>query len=188
MLKRFFLRGVSSGKRLVLFLIIVPLFLSCTDSRLLRESQSPRIIQHVPFFPQEEFQCGPASLAAVLNFWGIPITPEEIAKEIYSPTARGSLTLDMMGYPEKKGMKAVHYQGSMEDIKHKIDSGYPLIVLVDLGFLIYQQNHYMVILGYDETSVLAHSGKDPLKRIPLKNFMNTWSKTKFWTLWIQPRL
>lgn len=181
------MRGVSLGKRLVLFIVLIPFLVSCTDSQLLRGSDSPRIIQNVPFYPQEDFQCGPASLAAVLNFWGISITPEEIAKEIFSPTARGTLTLDMMGYPQKKGMKVLHYKGSIEDIKNKIDLGYPLIVLVDMGRLIYQQNHYMVILGYDETKVIAHSGKDPLKQIPLNHFLKMWSKTNFWTLWIQPR-
>lgn len=180
------MRGVSKRKRLVLFIFLLLALFSCPDSRLLRESDSPRILQHVPFFPQEEFQCGPASLAAILNFWGIPITPEEIAKEVFSPTARGTLTLDMMEYPKRKGLTAITYKGSMEDLKTKIHSGYPLIVLVDLGFFIYQQNHFMVVLGYEENGVIAHSGKEPFKRIPLKRFMKTWSKTDFWTLWIHP--
>ncbi len=169
-----------------MFIFILPGLFSCTDSQLLRESDTPRIIHNVPFFPQEDFQCGPASLAAVFNFWGIPITPEEIAKEIFSPAARGTLTLDMMEYPKRKGLKAIYYQGSMEDVRSKIHSGYPLIVLVDLGFLIYQQNHFMVVLGYGEHGVIAHSGKEPFKRISLKRFMKTWSKTDFWTLWIHP--
>ena len=39
----------------------------------------------VPFFPQEDFQCGPAALATVLNYWygkagtAKGLTPEEIA-------------------------------------------------------------------------------------------------------------
>lgn len=28
------------------------------------------IIKKVPFYPQETFQCGPASMAEVLNYWG----------------------------------------------------------------------------------------------------------------------
>lgn len=159
---------------------------SCAEPLHVKESTRPRMIHNVPFHPQEDFQCGPASLAAVLNFWRVPITPEEIARDIYSPSARGTLTLDMIGFPEKKGMKTVHYQGDMDDLRNKIDSGYPLIVLVDLGLLIYQQHHFMVVVGYEENGVVAHSGKEPLKRIPMKNFMKTWEKTKFWTLWIKP--
>ncbi len=188
LVKRASVRGVSFEKRLYLFLgfllVILP---TCTGPFTLKESTSSRRMVNVPFYPQEDFQCGPASLAAVLNFWGIQITPEEIAQEIFSPTARGTLTLDMMGYPLKKGMKVSHYQGSMEDIRAKIDLGHPLIVLVDLGLLIYRQNHFMVIVGYEDEAVIAHSGKEPLKRIPLKNFIKTWSKTNFWTLWIRPQ-
>ncbi len=165
---------------------MVSILPSCAESLHVKGLTHSRIIDHVPFHLQEDFQCGPASLAAVLNFWGVPVTPEEIARDIYSPSARGTLTLDMIGFPEKKGMKAVHYQGNMEDIRNKIESGYPLIVLVDLGVLVYQQNHFMVVVGYEGNSVVVHSGKEPLKRIPLKNFMKTWAKTKFWTLWIKP--
>lgn len=145
------------------------------------------MIENVPFYPQETFQCGPASLAGVLNYWDVRVTPEEIAKDIYSPSAGGTLNLDMILYPEKKRMKAKHYEGSMEDIKTKIDSGYPIIVLVDLGLLVYQQNHFMVVVGYDENVIIANSGKEPLKPIPTKRFMKTWKRTNCWTLWIAPR-
>jgi ABC-type bacteriocin/lantibiotic exporter with double-glycine peptidase domain len=145
------------------------------------------LIENVPFYPQEAFQCGPASLAEILNFWGIPVTPEEIATEIFSPAAGGTLNLDMMLYSEKKGMKAIYYKGNIDDIKSKIDLGYPMIVLVDLGLFVYQQNHFMVVVGYDENGLIVHSGKDRLKPIPLKYFIKTWKKTNFWTLWIKPQ-
>ena len=158
--------------------------LSCGVTRYLNESRSPHLIENIPFFPQEAFQCGPASLASVLNYWGIRVSPDEIATEIYSPSARGTLNLDMILYAEKKGTKAIYYQGSLEDIRNKIDLGYPVIVLVDLGFWIYQQNHFMVVVGYHENEIIAHSGKDRLKPIALKNFIKTWKRTNFWTLWI----
>ena len=184
---RLITRGASSWKRLFVFLLLISSLLSCTETLFLKESEPLRLIENVPFYPQEAFQCGPASLAGVLNFWGLPVTPEEIATEIFSPSARGTLNLDMMLYPEKKGMKAIYYKGSMVDIRNKIDLGYPMIVLVDLGFLVYQQNHFMVVVGYDENGIIAHSGKDRLKPIPLKNFIKTWEKTNFWTLWIKPQ-
>lgn len=92
-----------------------------------------------------------------------------------------------MLYSGKKGMKATHYKGSMDDIRNKIDLGYPMIVLVDLGLLVYQQNHFMVVVGYNENGIIAHSGKERLKPIPLKKFIKTWEKTNFWTLWIKPQ-
>ncbi len=75
-------------------------------------------------------------MAGVFHYWGVKVSPEEIANEIYSPSAKGTLTLDMILYAERKGLKANGYKGSLADIKGKIDSGYPIIVLVDLGFWI----------------------------------------------------
>ncbi len=84
-------------------------------------------------------------------------------------------------------MKAIHYKGSVDDIKNKIDLGYPVIVLVDLGFWVYQQNHFMVVVGYDENGIIANSGRERLKPISLKNFIKSWKKTNFWTLLVTPQ-
>ncbi len=184
---RLLTRGASCWKRLYVFLLIAPFLLTCAETQYLKESKPLRLIENVPFHPQEAFQCGPASLAGVLNYWGVQVTPEEIAKDIYSPSAGGTLNLDMMLYSEKKGMKANHYKGSMDDIKSKIDLGDPIIVLVDLGLFVYQQNHFMVVVGYDENGIIANSGKDRLKPIATKNFIKTWERTNFWSLWITPQ-
>jgi len=145
------------------------------------------MILSVPFHPQEGFQCGPASLAGVLNHWNINVSPEEIASEIYSKSAKGTLNIDMVLYAEKRGLKARQYRGNLEDIKSKIDAGYPLIVLVDKGFLVYQKNHFMVVIGYQEEGLLANSGREQHKFIPVKDFLRSWERTKFWTLWITPK-
>jgi len=182
------IKGASLRRRpfIVLYLILPTLF-SCAGTFPLNESGSYHLVENVPFFPQEAYQCGPASLAGVLNYWGVGVTAEEIAEEIYSPSAKGTLNLDMVFYPEKKGLKAKSYQGSMEDIRDKIDSGFPVIVLVDEGIGRVRQRHFMVVLGYDEKNIIAHSGRERLKRIPLKTFVKSWEKTKFWTLLITPQ-
>ncbi|MFB3886525.1 MAG: C39 family peptidase [Thermodesulfobacteriota bacterium] len=160
---------------------------SCIKAPSVQEPELSRAIENVPFYPQQAYQCGPASLAGVLNYWGIDVSPEEIAEEIYSHSAKGTLNIDMVLYVEKKGLKATPYQGSFTDIKEKIDSGYPLIVLVDDGLWVYQQNHFMVLLGYYPNGIIAHSGKDRHKVIPLKDFLKSWERTRFWTLWIAPK-
>jgi len=151
------------------------------------DTQASHVILNVPFHPQEEFQCGPASLAGVLNHWNINVSPEEIASEIYSKSAKGTLNIDMGLYAEKRGLKARQYRGSFEDIKSKIDSGYPLIVLVDEGFLVYQKNHFMVVIGYQKEGLVANSGREQHKFIPVKDFLRSWERTKFWTLLITPK-
>ena len=181
------LEGLKPSFRWSLLLLLLSWFISCAGVSPPDNMQTSRMIQNVPFYPQEEFQCGPASLAGVLNHWNITVSPEEIASEIYSKSAKGTLTIDMVLYVEKRGLKARQYPGSFEDIKSKIDSGYPLIVLVDEGFLIYQKNHFMVVIGYRGEGILVNSGREKHKFIPVKDFLRSWERTKFWSLWITPR-
>lgn len=170
-----------------LLILTLALLLSCAGALTIKESKPNRIIEKVPFYPQEMYQCGPASLAAVLNYWDIHVSPEEIAGEIYSKSAKGTLSIDMIFYAEKRGLKVSQYVGSFEDIKKNIELGYPLIVLVDYGFWIYQQNHFMVVFGYNEEGIFVHSGRDRKKFIPLKDFLKSWGRTRFWTLRIIPK-
>ncbi len=175
-------RGAGSKKRPYFFLLFLALLFSCAGISFIKESGTARSIQNVPFHPQEMFQCGPASLAGVLNYWGVSVSPEEIAAEIYSRSAKGTLNVDLLLYVEKRGLKASQYRGGVEDLRRRIDSGYPLIVMVDYGFWVYQRNHFMIVLGYTDTEIIAHSGRDKEIRIPLHSFLKSWERTRYWTL------
>src|SRR4030042_3168358 len=172
-------------KKLLSSFIFLTLFSTYSCATFNNISQS-HVIENVPFHPQTEYQCGPASLAGVLNFWGVRITPDEIAEEIYSNSARGTLNIDMVLYAQRKGFKAIQYEGNIQDLRKNIDVGYPIIVFVDQGFSFSQANHFMVVIGYNEDGVIVNSGKDNEKFISEKDFVHSWRKTKFWTLLIKP--
>lgn len=172
--------------RTKVFIVTVSLFYSCVCVSHVPKNIQTRLIKNVPFYPQSLYQCGPASLAGVLNFWGVHFTPEEIAKEIYSKSARGTLNVDLVLYAQRQGLKAIQYKGDMEDLKKNIDSGYPIIVLVDFGFFPIQTNHFMVVIGYNEDGIIVNSGKDREMFISKKDFIRSWKKTDFWTLLIKP--
>ena len=157
----------------------------CTSVGEVRDSRTVsgvRSIDNVPFFPQEDYQCGPAALASVLNYWGVAVAPQEVARAIYSESARGTLNIDMVLYAQSRGLEAFQYSGGWDDLRKRIDAGYPLIVLVDYGFSVVQVNHFMVVIGYNEGNVVANSGRNERKVIPYHDFMKAWEKTKFWTL------
>jgi len=179
--KRLPLRGAS-----LLLVVLLSSFYSCAGPSSDLSGQPARVIDGVPFFPQEEYQCGPASLAGVLNFYGWKVSPAEIAAEIFSRQARGTLDMDMVFYARKKGLKAEKYRGTFEDLQGQINSRRPVIVLIDQGFWVYQSHHFMVVVGYDEGGIIVNSGKEERKFISRDSFSKTWEKTKFWTLRITP--
>jgi predicted double-glycine peptidase len=168
-----------------IFIVVGLILHSCATIAEIPEAKNTRIIKNVPFYEQEIYQCGPASLAAVLNYWGVSLTPDVISKDIFSETARGTLNIDMVLYAQSKGLSANQYKGSMKDIIKNIDSDCPLIVLVDYGFSLYQADHYMIVVGYNEYGVIVNSGRYKEKFIPEEKFMKIWKRTNYWTLLIK---
>ncbi len=165
-------------------LILSILLLSACSSYLNIQYGPEVIINSVPFYPQEDFQCGPSSLAGVLNYLGVNVTPKEIASEIYSASAKGTLDMDLLFYAQKMGLRAERYRGNIDDLKEKIRAGHPLIVLVDYGYGPIQVNHFMVVTGFNDSGIFANSGREERKFIHYKDFLRLWERTGFWTLLI----
>lgn len=178
---KFLLQSVCSLLRLCLLLICI----TACSSHLIIQYGPEVIINSIPFYPQKEYQCGPSALAGVLNYYGVNVSPEEIASEIYSKSARGTLDMDMLFYVEKKGLKAEKYRGSLNDLRERIKAGHPLIVLVDYGYGPFQANHFMVIVGYNKSGVFANSGMEERKFIPNEDFLRVWDRTGNWTLLVR---
>jgi ABC-type bacteriocin/lantibiotic exporter with double-glycine peptidase domain len=150
------------------------------------------IVAGVPFFGQEAYRCGPTALAIVLDYWyrkaGLDtwLTPEQIAADIYSPTARGVLGIDLESYGRRQGFEAHQYSGSVNDLRQNIDAGAPVIILVDHGFSLYEVNHFMVVTGHTKDGVIVNSGRYENKRISDKELEKIWKRTDYWTLVLKP--
>ncbi len=145
------------------------------------------MVPSVPFYPQLDFQCGPASLAGVLNYHGAAVSPDEIARAIYRKGVRGTLSLDMVLYARDQGFSAEFYRGSFEDIVASVDACVPLVVMVDLGLGPVSASHYMVVVGYTREGVVVNSGEDQKKLMAWKSFLRGWARASRWTLRVAPR-
>jgi ABC-type bacteriocin/lantibiotic exporter with double-glycine peptidase domain len=142
----------------------------------------------VPFFSQLEQQCGPASLAAVLNYWGKNVTPEEIATAIYSPRLKGTLSLDMWQYASNQEFQAEMRKGSITDLEAHLAQNIPVIAFLNLGYDWLPVGHFVVVVGLDrmEQTVITYNGNTQNSRISYDDFLQDWQKTNFWTLVVQP--
>ena len=151
--------------------------------------KGPLYVEGVPFFPQKKYQCGPASLAAVLNYWGQDASPEQIAQAIYLPRLKGSLSLDLWRYARDQGFDARMQEGSLEDLQAHLARKQPVIAFLNLGFSFFPIGHFLVVVGLDpdQQAVIAYSGTEKDKRIPIRKFLNDWKKTQYWSLVITPK-
>ena len=53
-------------------------------------------LESTPFFPQSDYQCGPAALATVLAADGVDVTADQLVSEVYLPGRRGSLQVELI--------------------------------------------------------------------------------------------
>jgi hypothetical protein len=152
------------------------------------------ILPDIPFFKQEAYQCGPAVLATVIDYWqqrtgkGAWVTPEQLVPEIYSPTARGILGIDLEIYAKKHGFQSRQFAGKVLDLREAIDLGTPPIILVDYGFGFYQQGHFMVVTGYGPKGIIVNSGHHENRFISEEDLDRLWKKTGYWTFLLLPAL
>ena len=141
----------------------------------------------VPFFPQEAYQCGPASLAMALAWSGLEIDPDELAPQVYTPSLKGSLQPALVTAARRHGRVAYPISGA-NALLEEIAAGHPVIVLQNLGLSWMPAWHYAVVIGYDldKAMIVLHSGITNRKTTALKTFENTWARSKHWGLVVLP--
>jgi ABC-type bacteriocin/lantibiotic exporter with double-glycine peptidase domain len=150
------------------------------------------LLSGVPFFRQDDFQCGPSALATVIGYWyarkntGKRLSHDDVVAAVYSPGAGGVLGIDLELYAKRLGFDTTQYSGSIADIRANIKKETPLIILVDYGYLMYQNNHFMVTTGYTDDGIVVNSGRKQNEIIPDRELEKIWRKTGFWSLRIQP--
>jgi Peptidase_C39 like family/Tetratricopeptide repeat len=151
------------------------------------EGQGRAMIADVPFFPQDDFQCGPAALAMVLNWSGIAAQPADLVSEVYSPDLKGSLQSALVGAARRHGRVAYPISGS-QALLAEVAAGHPVLVLVNLGFFWYPKWHYAVVIGYDQEQreVVLHSGRIDRETLSNRVFRNIWRRSDDWGLLVLP--
>jgi hypothetical protein len=144
-------------------------------------------LKEVPFFPQEEYQCGPASLAMVLAWGGLQIDADELTPQVYTPSLKGSLQPALITAARRHGRVAYPISGAGA-LLNEIAAGHPVIVMQNLGLSWAALWHYAVAIGYDldKAIIILHSGITNRKTTPLNTFENTWARSQYWGLVVLP--
>ena len=154
------------------------------ESTDLPENLPPTIeLEAVPFYPQSDYQCGPSTLAMALTYSDLPITPEALQSQVYTPSQKGSLQMAMIGATRRHDRIAYTIFG-LNSMWPEIAAGHPVIVLQNLGLSWIPVWHYAVLIGYDfkENTVILRSGITERKVMSLDTFDKTWARSDYWGL------
>jgi tetratricopeptide (TPR) repeat protein len=147
-----------------------------------RELQERVELKDVPFFPQVEYQCGPAALATVLDYSGAKVTPEALVPEVYLPERKGSLQIEMLAAARRHGMVSYQLAPRFADLLTEIAAGNPVVILQNLGFR--DGWHYAVAVGYDYHwgKLYLRSGENKRQVMPFAIHELTWMRSGYWAM------
>jgi tetratricopeptide (TPR) repeat protein len=141
-------------------------------------------IENVPFFAQEQYQCGPAALAMVARAAGVEVQPEDLTEQVYLPGRHGSLQLEMLAASRRRGLLAYRLAPRLEALLREVANGNPVLVLQNLTFSFAPLWHYAVVVGYDRerNSIVLHSGVTERLEMSLFTFERTWARSAHWAM------
>jgi hypothetical protein len=76
----------------------------------------------------------------------------------------------------------------LDELKAYIRKGTPVICMLDLGFGLYHQPHYISVIGFDDVNavIIGHDGLTPNSLIGYEKFDREWSRGGRWMLVIEP--
>lgn len=145
-------------------------------------------LNEVPFFAQEEYQCGPAALAMAMNAAGSHVSSDAMVDQVFLPARRGSLQVEMLGAPRRQGLVTYELAPRLADVVREIAAGTPVIVLENYRFRWWPLWHYAVLVGYDLEAgqVIRRSGTSRRQTMPFAVFDYVWGDEGYWAMVVVP--
>ena len=175
------------------FIMLLLTACSTVQMQMLRSSPPAGLperaeLAQVAFYPQDEHQCGPASLAMALQNAGVNVEPQQLASFVYLPEKQGSLQVEMLAAARRHGMVAYLLPPRLADVLAEIAAGNPVVVLQNLGLSWYPVWHYAVGVGYDLRSekMILRSGREARQVLPFFTFESTWARSNYWAMVVLP--
>ena len=138
----------------------------------------------VPFVAQQDWECGPASLAMILAAAGRPADVNELVAEVWIPARRGALQPEMLAAARRRGMLAAPLAPRLESMLATVGQGLPVVVFQNLGLAVSPVWHYAVLIGYDldAGTVVLHTGQHSGLVQSIHPFERTWTRAGAWSM------
>ena len=150
--------------------------------------------------------CGIASLTAVLNYWGVDVTEQEIIKGFPKSSKEGYSIVELRDIAKGKGLEAYVVslsENPAEQLREQLFKGRPLVCAMHFPRSLYfaydipiygqvyrgllwslgpRKDHYIVIFGINSQKLLMMDPSRGFVAISEKQFESCWKKKNYATL------
>lgn len=169
---------------LITAICVACLFSGCSFHRQTGAGEAPAAdieLTDTPFFPQEEYLCGPAALAALLVSSDVVTLPDLLSPDLYIPKRQGTLQLGIIGSIRRHDRIPYEIRPEMDAITAELKAGRTVLVLQNLGLKILPTYHYAVVIGVlSDGQVVLRSGTTERLLLDIDDFLTTWEKAGSW--------
>ena len=136
----------------------------------------------MPFFPQTEYQCGPAALATILAHQGVPVDADDLVGAVYVEGLQGSLQPELLGATRRNGFIPYVLEPEPSALFAELAAGRPVLILQNLGIERVPVWHYAVVVGFDRDGdrVILRSGAEHRRLERASRFLRSWRRGEHW--------
>lgn len=158
--------------------------LTSTELRVFNLANRP--VNELPY-SLNEGDCGAVAIATVLKWHGQPAPLGLIQHHIALPALKASFKTEIRIASQNFGLISHEESGPErrpEDLFPFLASGYPVIVLENLGLTWMPIWHYSTVIAIDTERghILLHGSRYGWRKVALENFQKTWSRSLNWSL------
>jgi tetratricopeptide (TPR) repeat protein len=181
-------RALLHYRRLISLALLAVLLTACARSPVLTRERLPAAapakieLEQTPFIAQERYQCGPASLAMLLQQSGVEVSAEDLVSQVYLPKRHGSLQAEMIAASRRYERIPYPIDPDLRALTAELGTGRPVLVMQNLGLQSAPLWHYAVVVGYsmDDDRVILRSGTQRRQLMPAWLFVKTWGGADNW--------
>lgn len=146
----------------------------------LRREDGWVLLDSVRLVEQESMEdCGAASLAMVLEHWGMDVAPGTLAQECAAPGQEGLRAAALRDAAKRRGFSAYLFAGRVADLEHELRRGRPIVVGVVKSAGPVSVAHFEVVVGFHPEAERV-AALDPARGLvcnTLPEFAAEWAAT-----------